>query len=277
MKPNTHTTTNQVYFKKCQSLPFVEMRKASKSSACYHSHSHDEFSFGVIDTGSAKYNNLRKTHRITTGNTVTINPGDIHDCNPDAGDWSYRMLFVNSTWLGRLQSESFNLNNIDYQAFERPYETQPIFYAAFHQLFENLLTEENALISESSLVEFIALCFTHKNNLISKNIIPTKQKLVRAKELLLDELGKNHTLDDLSKVCGLSRYHFIRSFKHIYGLSPHALQLDERIKKSKEKLKLGCSILDVATELGFTDQSHFQRNFKKRLAITPKQYQNYFI
>ena len=83
--------------------------------------------------------------------------------------------------------------------------------------------------------------------------------------------------DRLMQESGLSRFHLIRSFKQTCGLSPHAYQLDERIKQAKNLLKSGYSILDTSHLLGFADQSHLQRNFKKRLAVTPKQYQAFFL
>jgi threonine/homoserine/homoserine lactone efflux protein len=35
-------------------------------------------------------------------------------------------------------------------------------------------------------------------------------------------------------------------------------------------------MVDTAQQLGFSDQAHFQRNFKKRVAVTPKRYQSFF-
>ena len=61
----------------------------------------------------------------------------------------------------------------------------------------------------------------------------------KVKELISDQLNINHSLNDLAKESGLSRYHLIRSFKKSYGLSPHAYQLDERIKHAKTLLKSG--------------------------------------
>ncbi|WP_042149305.1 helix-turn-helix transcriptional regulator [Pseudoalteromonas sp. '520P1 No. 412'] len=72
-----------------------------------------------------------------------------------------------------------------------------------------------------------------------------------------------HT-SNLVQESGLSRFHLIRSFKQTYGLSPHAYQLDKRIKKAKNLLKSGHSIIETSHLLGFADQSHLQRNFKKR-------------
>jgi len=256
------------------------MRKAIGSSACYHSHSHDEFSFGVIDKGSAKYINLNKTQRIVKGDTVLINPSDIHSCNPDNGDWSYRMLFVDTHWVGNLQTEFWEAQNTDYQTFKNYFETEKSFYKQFSHLFSLLINETNALQAESQLILFLKRCFKEKKvskNSKHKTIKSEDYRLRRVNELLMDELATNHSLSDLSLESGLSRYHLIRCFKEVYGLSPHALQLDERIKKAKVLLKAGHALLDISNNLGFADQSHFQRNFKKRMALTPKQYQNFFI
>lgn len=46
---------------------------------------------------------------------------------------------------------------------------------------------------------------------------------------------------------------------------------------AKDLLKDGLSISQTALECGFFDQSHFHRNFKKIVAITPKEYQDNFV
>jgi AraC-like DNA-binding protein len=53
--------------------------------------------------------------------------------------------------------------------------------------------------------------------------------------------------------------------------------MDEKIKRAKVMLKSGQEIAQVAYDLGFTDQAHFQKHFKKRIAVTPKYYQSHFV
>lgn len=265
-----------LFFKQSQALPFVVLRRADHSSACYHTHSHDEFSFGVIDNGEADYLNMKHKNHIGEGHTVTINPGDAHSCNPKCGRWSYRMLFVEAAWVGKLQQEMFDDYAVDYLPFTSLCNDDKQSYQLFSQLFVTLLTETNPLIVESLLIQFFELHFlsmTDQGKTTQK--IDTIQ-IKQVKELIGDQLEKNISLDEFSDHCGLSRYHLIRSFKQMYGQSPHAFQLDQRIKKAKVLLQKGGSIVDIANTLGFADQSHFQRNFKKRLAMTPKQYQRFF-
>ncbi len=89
----------------------------------------------------------------------------------------------------------------------------------------------------------------------------------------MDQLTDKVTLGAIAEASGLSPYHLIRSFKQAYGQTPHAFQLDQRINRAKQLLKRGNTIVAVAQQLGFADQSHFQRHFKKRHAVTPKAYQ----
>jgi AraC-like DNA-binding protein len=96
-------------------------------------------------------------------------------------------------------------------------------------------------------------------------------------ERLLDEVAHLHQLDELAEEAGMSRYQLLRAFKNQFGLPPHAYLMDEKIKRAKVMLKSGAEISQVAYELGFSDQAHFQRQFKKRIAVTPKYYQSHFV
>lgn len=263
----SQTTSPNVLFKTCPSLPWVEMRHAFNSSACYQPHSHDEFSFGVIDQGSATYVNANQHYTTHEQSSVWINPGEVHACNPQRVEWSYRMLFVEAAWLMGLQNELSD-QSYDYQPFEQSLNVDKATYTAFDQLFFILETETNRLVAESSLILFLS-----EHLSLADQMGSVAQPLKQVRELLMDNLDKNLELAELSQVAGLSRYQLLRGFKQSYGLAPHAYQLDQRIKQAKHFLKKGCSLSDTALRLGFADQAHFQRHFKQRVAITPKEYQ----
>lgn len=257
---------------KSQSLAFVEMRCASRSSSCYSTHSHDEFSLGMIDQGQAIYKNQGQQHHIGAGATVTINPGDAHSCNPQQGSWSYRMLFIDSHWLGNLQTQLFAKPVGDYWGFEQHYLTtsKP---QDFDQLYLALLNGNSPLEAETLLMEYCQGLFAQPAVTLAS---AGAKKLQPVKDRIMDGLELNLPLAEYCQLADLSPHHLIRSFKKSYGQSPHAYQLDQRIKRAKLLLKQGQALADVANSLGFADQSHFQRNFKKRTAVTPRQYQQAF-
>ena len=86
-------------------------------------------------------------------------------------------------------------------------------------------------------------------------------------DLHLDEDLK---VSDLAKRCNMSYSHFAKSFREMYGRSckEHLEML--RVEKAEEMLKFtDYSLSDIAQELGYSDSSHFIREFKKHKGVTP--------
>lgn len=266
-------------FKQSTVLPWVELRIANRTSACYDAHSHDEFSFGIIEQGRAEYRNRHQSHRIGKGDIVTINPADVHSCNPEAGTWSYSMLFIDAIEMGALQRDVLQHERSrmseDYQPFKEDFERDQALRHGYLRLFHALQSEADALQVESRLYDFIqtSLRLGTRQHIAAK----PSGSLRRVKEKLLDEITGSHQLEQLAQEAEMSRYQLLRAFKHHFGLPPHSYLLDEKIKRAKVMLKSGQEISQVAYELGFSDQAHFQRQFKKRLAVTPKYYQSHFV
>ena len=98
----------------------------------------------------------------------------------------------------------------------------------------------------------------------------------RSLELLSDRLAEAVSLAELARACDLSPSHFARQFKHSTGVPPHEYQLRLRIARALEILKHDRSrrIADLACELGFTDESHFRRHFKRLVGTTPAAFRN---
>lgn len=265
-------------FKQSTVLPWVELRVANQSTACYEAHSHDEFSFGIIEQGSADYRNHQTTHHIGKGDIVTINPADVHSCNPDAGTWSYSMLFVDAKQMGQAQREIMRQQHSgycdDYAPFRDAFERDPRIKQSYLSLFNALEKEASQLEVQSRLFDFVEAALGEAP---ASNKQAPSSKLKRVHEKLLDDLTYVHQLDHLAQEAQMSRYQLLRAFKHYYGLPPHAYLMDEKIKRAKVMLRTGQEIADVALQLGFSDQAHFQRQFKKKIAVTPKFYQSHFV
>ncbi|NUJ40462.1 helix-turn-helix transcriptional regulator [Pseudoalteromonas sp. 0303] len=84
---------------------------------------------------------------------------------------------------------------------------------------------------------------------------------------------KKIELDDMAKAAFLSRFHYVRVFRRMYGLTPRAYLRDIRISKAKELLKNGETITTVCFEVGYDSLSTFSSVFKKCAGCTPKEYQ----
>ena len=81
-------------------------------------------------------------------------------------------------------------------------------------------------------------------------------------------------LQDLCEAAHLSGSYLIRAFKKRYGVAPHEYQTNRRIQYAKARLRDGAPLAQVALDVGFADQAHFQRVFKRMTAATPGQYRD---
>ncbi|MBW4511583.1 MAG: AraC family transcriptional regulator [Scytonematopsis contorta HA4267-MV1] len=92
-------------------------------------------------------------------------------------------------------------------------------------------------------------------------------------EYINEHLHQEIKLAELATLTQLSPYHFLRLFKQSVGVTPHQYILQCRIKKAKFLLQHSkLSIADIATSVGFCDQSHLNRYFKRIVGVTPKKF-----
>ena len=95
------------------------------------------------------------------------------------------------------------------------------------------------------------------------------QKL-RAKQLLAADLNSPIALKDVATDCGISVGHFNRAFRRSTGYSPHQWLIRYRIQRAKNLLQeTSSSLIAIALECGFSDQSHFTRMFMRHVGETP--------
>ena len=92
------------------------------------------------------------------------------------------------------------------------------------------------------------------------------------REYLEEHYAENVSLEHLSQVAGLSRFHLLRAFREEIGLPPHAYLLGVRLRKAKSLLLEGLPVVRIAQDTGFFDQSHLTRHFKRLVGVPPGQY-----
>jgi AraC-like DNA-binding protein len=91
----------------------------------------------------------------------------------------------------------------------------------------------------------------------------------RARAILDEHFAEKISLTELAEETGVSPHHLQRTFLAATGLSPLHYQVDLRIARARSLLCLGRSIADIAAEVGFGDQSHLTRHFRRIFGISP--------
>ena len=88
-----------------------------------------------------------------------------------------------------------------------------------------------------------------------------------------ERLAERLPISRLAKLARLSRYHFCRSFRRSFGVSPHRYHLHRRAERAKTLLAdPALSVTDIALDLGFLDTSTFSTSFRKLEGRTPTDY-----
>lgn len=99
------------------------------------------------------------------------------------------------------------------------------------------------------------------------------EKMKRIIKYIENNYMEKITIEDISAELGLSKSHFMKFFRNTMGttftqyLNDYRLTMASRLLVSSDS-----SILDIAAEAGFENLSHFNRLFKKRFGVTPREY-----
>ena len=81
------------------------------------------------------------------------------------------------------------------------------------------------------------------------------------------------TLARLAIAARLSPYHFLRTFTHLTGVTPHQYVLRARLRHAAVRLvRESGSVLDIALDCGFGDVSNFTRAFRTEFGVSPGSY-----
>lgn len=253
-------------------MPYVELRMVEDArKVCYAQHSHTQWSLGAIIVGNSTFIYRSDLYKVGAGTLVIINPDWVHACNPiDNQPWGYLMLYIDINWLTDLRYEAGLLDTPCWQDISTAFLSDPEWYEGYCRMVECLLRPNSGLLEKQAvLVEYLTALMYELADQVSLPKPPDNLQVLVA---YLKEHVAEVSLDTLCERSGYSPGHLIRIFKHYFGLTPHAYLTNYRIQCGQQALKRGKPIAEIALNIGFADQSHFQRTFKKLMAATPKQY-----
>jgi AraC-like DNA-binding protein len=81
------------------------------------------------------------------------------------------------------------------------------------------------------------------------------------------------TLDEYAKMCGMSKFHFLREFKRIVGQTPLKYRNQIRIAHAEDMLKFTKKTVNIISDqLGFSSPEYFCEVFKKSKGLSPVEY-----
>lgn len=255
-----------------QTLPGVELLSARYTKFEFSKHWHDELAIGIIEDGAEglfyKGNNVL----VPKQHIVAINPAEIHTGFAGCPNgWQYRMFYFDlATLFKQFESTDFPIDPI----IDKPVIDDPLLFNALLQLHHALELPSFDLTKESLLATTLEKLFTTYGT--SKAVDDSRYVDIKstyiARDFIQDNWDRNPSLLELEAISGCTKFQLIRSFKSLFGITPHQFLLLVKAQKAKQLLTNGMSCVDTSLTCGFYDQSHFSRNFKRAFGVSPSNY-----
>ena len=234
-------------------------------------HFHEGYAIGVIEQGAETFRYRGQEEVAPAGHIVIVNPGEIHTGSA-AGDngWTYRMFYPSVDLIAGVARELVG------RPTGLPFFSQAVIHdptiagrlAGAHRAIErapHVLDRESVLLM--ALADLIRLYADARIPPIPFRDAPGT--VTRAREALSADLSADLSLTDVADAAEVSRYHLIRLFQRHFGLPPHAYRTQLRVHRARALLAQGLGIAEAAAAVGFSDQSHLNRHFKRVYGVTP--------
>lgn len=97
--------------------------------------------------------------------------------------------------------------------------------------------------------------------------------MLRARDRMDRTYAEPLDIPALAAVAECSPAHFIRTFRAVFGETPHRYLQRRRVERAMHLLQGGRSVTDVCFEVGFNSLGTFSRTFKEILGVSPSVYQ----
>ncbi len=203
---------------------------------------------------------------------------------PMSSRWSeegeFTHCYLDQTFLTHAAHESINPDRVEMR-LKLPPTVDPLIWqigVALNSVLENdplnscFYAESMATALAAHLLQF----YTTRQHILREYAEGlSKVKLQQSIEYINENLSQNLTLTEIAAGLDMSQYYFCRLFKQSIGMTPHQYLIQQRVEKSKQLLKQpAAKIVDIATQCGFANPSHFARCFRQRTGISPQQFRS---
>ncbi|OIV35309.1 AraC family transcriptional regulator [Mangrovactinospora gilvigrisea] len=241
-------------------------------------HSHEEYTVGVTLGGLDRIDYRRGALLAGPGSVVVLEPGEMHTGGP-GGETGY--CYLNLYVPPALFAEAAGLA----PGGDRPHFPEPVLAdPGLHRLLRTAYAEMRSgcdpLAAEVLLVEGLrGLADRHAGPSSGAGAAADAPVLRGARlvadavrERLADGMAAPPALAELAEGLGLSRYQVVRAFRAATGIPPYAWLAQHRVAAARGLLDAGTGAAEAAVAVGFADQAHMTRWFRRVLGVTPGQY-----
>ena len=224
-------------------------------------HFHEGWQLVAVTKGERHYQFKSSSIVAEPGRLVLVPPRLVHRAHClDQGNTSFKIATLPAVRL-----------NVEAPAAPISWPT-PKFFDTFISVFESLKVDGKHE-PKATVLSHLQTILSESSATSTLGFSAPPAFVIQMESYLLKSLEKVPSLDSLSSLAGVSRYHFAHAFTKHVGLSPLAFHARARLMRSRKLISEGWSLTDTSLSLRFSDQSHFGRQFKRVYGMTPGEYQ----
>ena len=236
------------------------------SDRSFPRHSHDEFGFGYVVRGGQESWSGRGSVEARAGDTITVNPSELHDGIGHSGrPRQWNMLFISPSVISEYAGKSPSTAEFE----------QPVIPANPHRVLVELAFAAVTApsIDHNHVEKRVTLALRDVLSSGNHDRLGSDASCSRAVSEIVtrihEEWSEPLSLSDFANISGLSKYQTLRHFLKEVGATPHAYLTQLRVKQSKRLICTGMPLAEAAIAAGFSDQSHMTRAFRRQFGVTP--------
>lgn len=271
-------------------LPFTTYNgEISETYSFIPIHWHEEMEITLIEKGKSTYKIDLNSYILEEGDLLIIKPFALHsvnqfnDINMKWNTMVFNLNMLNSAvtdgclikYFAPILNNEHELPLIINQNSKGYTEL----LAIIAQIFDCYSSKQPAFELELKSLLYHFFCLLYKYNLVAKNKkVPISNEVISRIKNALNYIHENYkkelSVKDIADNCNLSEYHFMRFFKQHIGMTCIEYINTYRLEAASKMLsEADKSVMEISFEAGFNNVSYFNKLFKNRYKLTPKEFQ----
>ncbi len=228
----------------------------------YPAHTHEAWTLLVVDTGAIRFDLDRREYGSRPARVTLLPPHVAHTGRAGtAGGFVKRVVYLDTSVLD---------GDLGARAARAPELTDPLLRRRVGELHAALSRPGDELEAESRLALVGARLRAH---LGGRSEEPVARGVAHdLRDLLDSRMREGLTLREAGDLLHAHPDHLVRAFTAAFGLPPHRYLTGRRLDAARARLLAGEPPAAVATAVGFHDQAHLTRHFRRLLGSTPARY-----
>ena len=235
---------------------------------------HEGLSVSAVIEGSFIYRSDAGRGLLYPGALLLGNSGSCFECGHAHGVGDRCIsLNVRDDLFGEIAAAAASTSRFRFSAPSLPPSPKALPVVA---LMEALSLRAPALRREElvlGLIERVVAATADQKRIAAAPAALEARRVVEAIRLVESDAARPVRLQDLAASAGMSKYHFLRVFRRLTGMTPYQYLLSARMRRAA--LDLASSrrpVLAIALDSGFNDLSTFNHRFRAAFGATPTQY-----